>query len=295
MEPPPGQPPGTPVERTWIVQHLVPLRRNSSSSSGSGQSRPSRGTRRSWEWDPPDLAGYLASHPQLEEEVILTEISGSQAPAHRLGHSVQHVHETVQATRAKWAAEAQAEAAAENEARRPSPRSSPRSPSSPHPWSPKRARKQNLLGQLLQQQVLNGSALRPEQEQLTIPGMSRRRALRLGGPLEVVQEEKSQTFSDSEALASTRLHATSDSNSGRVAASAPPRVADLPPKVKWATLLRSREAHPHPGPSPPATYLLKDRLKTGCQITSSIMAPRLEDVPDLSTLVLRSCPWSCSG
>eukprot|EP00913_Durusdinium_trenchii_P001733 g1604.t1 len=231
MEPPPGQPPGTPVERTWIVQHLVPLRRNSSSSSGSGQSRPSRGTRRSWEWDPPDLAGYLASHPQLEEEVILTEISGSQAPAHRLGHSVQHVHETVQATRAKWAAEAQAEAAAENEARRPSPRSSPRSPSSPHPWSPKRARKQNLLGQLLQQQVLNGSALRPEQE----PNWCED---------EVVQEEKSQTFSDSEALASTRLHATSDSNSGRVAASAPPRVADLPPKVKWATLLRSREAHP---------------------------------------------------
>lgn len=236
-----------------------------------------------------------------------------RGPAPRLGHSVQHVIDTVRATRARRESGAvSADANAKNETKdreAGSPRGSPRSPRSP--YAPRSPRRSTLLDQLLQQQVLGKSSRSPGSPEspgsagwnggypmpdapgtsleaplptssLSIPVLHRSgRGMThlLGRPLEVVQEEF-EAFSESVGSRSrpVTIHST-------------PRVADLPAKVKWETLLASREASRQTAGCP-TKYLLKDRFKT-CKISSSIMASRFSEPsdPGLSDLMVQECTW----
>lgn len=307
------------TDKTWIVQHVAPLREQR--ADGPLELRPetaeTAGHSKS-SWDPPNLAAYLQHRPELKEENYLRERTMQRGPAPRLGHSVQHVIDTVRATRARreaGAASADANGKDEAKDREGSPRGSPRSPRSP--YAPRSPRRSTLLDQLLQQQVLGKSsrspgspgspgggsagcngysgypipdatgtleAPLPSTSSLSIPVLHRSgrgMAHLLGRPLEVVQEEF-EGFSESVGSRSrpsrpVTIHST-------------PRVADLPAKVKWETLLASREARQTAGC--PTTYLLKDRFKT-CKISSSIMASRFSEPsdPGLSDLMLQECTW----
>jgi len=284
-------------EKTWIVQRLAPLREQRADGS---LDVPSRGGTAKSAWDPPNLAGYLHQGPELKEENYLQEQSMQRGPAPRLGHSVQHVIDTVRATRARRAREARStvsSASSEAKDRAGSPlRGSPKSPyGRPRSPSPRRS---TLLDQLLQQHVLEESSLRtghgshgylpdpadPTPDNLSIPVLQRSRGMAhlVGRPLEVVQEEYAEAFSDSDFCSSRR--------SRRPAST--PRVADLPAKVKWETLLATREARAPPS-AEPATYLLKDRLKPGCQISSSILSARFSEPmdSDASDFMLWECTW----
>jgi len=278
-------------EKTWIVQRLAPLREQRVDGS---LDVPSRGGTAKSAWDPPNLAGYLHQGPEVKEENYLQEQSMQRGPAPRLGHSVQHVIDTVRATRARRAREARSASSASSEAkdRAGSPlRGSPKSPYG-KPRSP--ARRSTLLDQLLQQHVLDESSLRTGQgshgylpdppDNLSIPVLQRSRGMAhlVGRPLEVVQEYAEASDSD---FCSSRSH-----RSRRPAST--PRVADLPAKVKWEALLATREARATPS-AEPATYLLKDRLKPGCQISSSILSARFSEPmdSDASDFMLWECTW----
>ena len=173
-------------------------------------------------------------------------------------------------------------------------RRSPRSPRSP--YGQRSPRRKTLLDQLLQRSksrdgshgysgsqsgYSSHSSHSSSSHSSLIPVLHRsgRVTHLLGRPLEVVQEVQEE-FSDE-----------SDFTSTRRAAQSTPRVADLPAKVKWDTLLATREVSQQTVGCP-ATYLLKDRLKTR-QISSSIMASRFSEPsdPGLSDLMVRECTW----
>eukprot|EP00435_Cladocopium_sp_Y103_P030596 s219_g7.t1 len=302
------------TDKTWIVQHIAPLREQR--ADGVLELRPETAEtagRSKSSWDPPNLAAYLQHRPEVKEENYLRERTMQRGPAPPLGHSVQHVIDTVRATRARREAVAvSADAKDQTKDREAgSPRGSPRSPRSP--YGPRSPRRSTLLDQLLQQQVLGKSSRSPSagcnghgypipdavgtsleaplptSSRLSIPVLHRSgrgMAHLLGRPLEVVQEEF-EAFSES---VGSRSRPTAHST---------PRVADLPAKVKWETLLASREASRQAAGCStgcptgcPTTYLLKDRFKT-CKISRSIMASRFSEPsdPGLSDLMLQECTW----
>ncbi|CAJ1352071.1 unnamed protein product [Effrenium voratum] len=249
------------VEKTWIVQHLAPLREQREKASSCSLLRPSRcesmRSAPNLRWGSPDLASGVQQYPQsLREEGMrglpVQDVQTSLAVP-QLGRSVQSVMEVVRAERARRLAEeehlaALAKAAAESALRKAepqppaSPAAEPEVDSPRFPPLPKSPRKPSLLDHLLTQQVLNESSLRSPAN--SSPGRTRRPSDPCG--LEVVRECPSQECPEL------------------------PRVADLDAKVKLDTLLANRRAQRPSSPCAVSAYLLKDRLSLGCRISRSV-------------------------
>lgn len=308
-----------PVERTWIVRHLNPLREQRDRSCDV-EVRP-RATPRSSvgnfnDWGPPDLAGHL----ELVREPLPLSSGMRGQPVHCINpatgtdSSVKHVKQVVREEKARRERRARGEpetptvteeeqeeeenpeaSAAPEDALPEAQRDVPEAQASP-------ARKQSLLEQLLQQQVLNESSLRRFLPQQTLcpttalrdlnsrPPAAERPASAGGhcagcGGLHVVREEFPENFPRTACTA-----ARSRRKSEPV-----PKVANVGVKVKLDRLVANRAATRATRAATSQSCLhaaCRASAKSGYQIVESVMSSRFSEPSGTEEeSMVRHCMW----
>ncbi|CAE7426200.1 HERC1 [Symbiodinium natans] len=291
-----------PVERTWIVRHIGPLREQKETRS---RATPRSSAACFSDWGPPDLASNLelAQSPlPLSECGMRGQPVQTISPALGAETSVKHVQEVIRAEKARRErpACAEPETLEEEVPEAPAPEEAPEA-SEPQDV-PETSRKLSLLEQLLQQQVLNESSLRRDLPQQTLhpgtalrdrncrPPTAERHATVTGpcvgcGTLHVVREEFPENFPRT-ASAPSRSRRSSEPV---------PKVANVGAKVKLDRLIANRAAtRAAASTSSCLRAACKVQAKSGYQIVESVISSRQSESGDAAEeSMVRHCVW-CS-